>query len=69
MEYQSAEMNEYSPGTFECDDMPGCLYHTNGRCVFNISKIRQRTSRACYEQLRLAEIEDETDYISQLISG
>lgn len=61
--YQSEGMDEYSPGTFDCTEYPGCLYEENGRCIFNIASIKQRTARACYEELLMHE----HDYADQFI--
>lgn len=44
--------DEYSEGTFECSEYPGCLYQLNERCVYNISKIQQRVSKACYNDIK-----------------
>jgi len=57
----------YSNGTFPCDDVPGCLYCIDGRCVFNVSRIKVRQSRACYEELLMDEYECQADYEMGLI--
>ncbi len=56
----------YSEGTFSCDDYPGCLYCMDGRCVYNVSRIKSRVSRACYEELLMDERECYADYIQGL---
>lgn len=49
--------DNHSEGTFECDQYKGCLYCQDGRCVYNIATIKQRTSRACYEDDKMADSE------------
>lgn len=58
--------NEYSKGTFECNDYPGCQYQKNGRCIYNVARLQFRTGRACYEDLLQNEIEAELDYLDSL---
>lgn len=54
--------NEYSEGTDSCDRF-GCWYCTSsGRCIYNIAVIKNRTSRACYNDLIADEIEAKHDY-------
>lgn len=54
--------NILSEETFPCTDYVGCLYHMDGICTFNISKIQQRTARACYHDLLQSEIKSQDDY-------
>lgn len=57
---------EYSNGTFECDDYPGCHYQQNGRCIYNVARLQIRIGRACYDELVQNEIEAELDYLDSL---
>lgn len=43
--------DEYSEGTSECNQYPGCLYQLNERCIYHVSKIQQQISRACYNDI------------------
>lgn len=54
--------DEFSHMTFDCDNKY-CSYHKNGRCIYNVARIKIRTSKACYEELRSVEIEAELDYM------
>lgn len=65
MELESG-MTIWSPGTFDCDDYPGCQYQQNGRCIFNVARLKIRPGRACYHELRQDEIECELDYLDSL---
>jgi len=61
-----AGKDECSEHTFQCDgygSCAGCIYNINDRCCYNVAKIQIRISRACYEELRQNEIEDELDYL------
>lgn len=55
-------LNEYEEGTFGCRGYNGCLYKQNGRCIYNIAPIQQRSSRACYHDELQADIEARHDY-------
>ena len=55
----------YSENTFDCD-YSGCIYQASGRCVYNVSKIKSRISKACYEELVEAENESYLDYLDDL---
>lgn len=46
---------------FNCDSHC-CMYNNDGICIYNIATIQVRTSRACYEDLRMDEIEARLDY-------
>ena len=47
--------DQYSEGTFDCDQYKGCIYNNNGRCVFNVSSIQQKMSKACYHDDKLCD--------------
>jgi len=60
MELQEGK-TAYSEGTFECNDYPGCSYQQDGRCIYNVAKLKIRPGKACYNDLRQDEIECELD--------
>lgn len=45
--------DEYSDGTSECTEYPGCIYQLNGRCIYNVARVQQAVSRACNEDDKL----------------
>lgn len=57
------DMTPYSEGTFDCDDYPGCAYQMNGRCIYNVARLKIRTGRACYDDLVQDEMECYLDYL------
>lgn len=67
MELQPGK-DAYSDMTFPCTDYPGCQYQdpVSERCIFNVARLQIRTGKACYEELRQAEIEAELDYLDDL---
>lgn len=64
MELQNGKTS-FSEGTFACDNVC-CCYNESGRCVYNVARLQVRNGRACYEDLRQAEIEAELDYADGL---
>lgn len=55
----------YSNMTFPCE-RDSCFYYTNGRCIYNVARIKIEISRACHLELVECETEDYLDYMDGL---
>ena len=44
----------------------GCVYNDDGYCNYNNAKIKVSQARACYDEIRQADIEAELDYLDGL---
>lgn len=48
-------------------DLYGCMYNTDGRCIFLSSELRQESARGCHKDVVQSNIEAKHDYEEGLL--